>query len=274
MKINRVNIAFYSATGNTEKVVRVIGMNLARGLGVPAEMSDFTLPGSRSAVRSYGPGDLTVVGVPVYAGRIPNKILPYIQQGLKGNGALAVPAVTFGNRNYDDGLAELRDELECRGFHTVAGAAVACAHAFSDKIAAGRPDEEDMAGLARFCDDVVRKIKELSSVPDSVSVRGNSPAGPYYTPLGQDGRPASFLKARPRTAPDRCDGCGLCARVCPMGAIPADAPDTVTGICIKCQACVRRCPRTAKYFDDGPFLSHVAMLEVNYTRRAESEWFV
>ena len=48
----------------------------------------------------------------------------------------------------------------------------------------------------------------------------------------------------------------------------------VTGICIKCQACIKKCPTHAKYFDDPAFLSHVAMLEQNYTRRAETEVFV
>ena len=48
----------------------------------------------------------------------------------------------------------------------------------------------------------------------------------------------------------------------------------MTGICIKCQACIKKCPKKAKYFDDPAFLSHVAMLEQNYTRRAEPEMFL
>ena len=51
-------------------------------------------------------------------------------------------------------------------------------------------------------------------------------------------------------------------------------PSEVNGICIKCQACIKKCPKDAKYFDDAAFLSHVAMLEQNYTRRAEIEVFV
>ncbi|MEW3584266.1 ferredoxin, partial [[Clostridium] symbiosum] len=42
----------------------------------------------------------------------------------------------------------------------------------------------------------------------------------------------------------------------------------------KCQACVKKCPTNAKYFDDPAFLSHIAMLEQNYTRRAEAEIFI
>ena len=59
-----------------------------------------------------------------------------------------------------------------------------------------------------------------------------------------------------------------------MGSISLEDPAQVTGICIKCQACIKKCPTGAKYFDDPAFLSHVAMLEENYTRRAEMEVFV
>ena len=44
-----------------------------------------------------------------------------------------------------------------------------------------------------------------------------------------------------------------------------------SGLCVKCQACVRKCTVHAKYFEDGDFLSHVAMLEQNYARRADNQ---
>ena len=51
-------------------------------------------------------------------------------------------------------------------------------------------------------------------------------------------------------------------------------PKQVTGVCIKCQSCVRKCPHGAKYFTDEAFLSHIAMLEQNFTRPAENAVFV
>ena len=96
-----------------------------------------------------------------------------------------------------------------------------------------------------------------------------SEIGPYYTPLKEDGAPAKFLKAKPLTDWSKCSRCGACARFCPMGSIDRETMEAV-GVCIKCQACVRKCTRRAKYFDDPDFLSHVAMLEQNYTRRAEN----
>ena len=49
---------------------------------------------------------------------------------------------------------------------------------------------------------------------------------------------------------------------------------SVPGTCIKCQACVRKCTRHAKYFEDAAFLSHVAMLEQNFTEPKKNEAFL
>ena len=180
----------------------------------------------------------------------------------------------FGNRSYDNALMELRNELEAHGFHTVAGAGVPTEHVFSDKLAPGRPNADDLAELAGFGRKIGEKVARLTDIPAPIAVKGEDPVGPYYTPLGTDGKPAKFLKATPKTDPDKCSKCGLCATVCPVGSIPADAPDTCAGICIKCHACIKVCPTGAKYLDDPAFLSHVAMLEQNYTRPTQAEWFL
>ena len=91
---------------------------------------------------------------------------------------------------------------------------------------------------------------------------------------GEDGQPAKFLKAKPKTDLDKCTNCGICAKVCPMGSISKENCADIPGICIKCQACIVKCPEKAKYFDDEAFLSHVRMLEKNFTERREPEWFL
>ena len=214
-----------------------------------------------------------IFGTPTYAGKVPNKLLPFVQTGFAGNGTLAVPVVTFGNRSFDNSLAELCASLENAGFHTIAAGAFACQHAFSDTLAAGRPDREDMTVLAQLGAAVVTKLGKMTEIPASVQVDGDADA-PYYRPLGLDGEPKNFLKAKPQTDRSKCTGCGVCAALCPMGSISREDPAEVTGVCIKCHACVRNCPTGAKYFDDEAFLSHKAMLERDYTRRAEDKLFL
>ena len=120
-------------------------------------------------------------------------------------------------------------------------------------------------------DTVCKKIRE--KLIAGVEKRLDADA-PYYRPLGLDGEPKNFLKAKPQTDRSKCTGCGVCAALCPMGSISREDPAEVTGVCIKCHACVRNCPTGAKYFDDEAFLSHKAMLERDYTRRADAKIFL
>ena len=71
--------------------------------------------------------------------------LPYLKEKIKGGGALAVPIVLFGNRNFDDALAELRDILAGDGFYPLAAGAFVGEHSFSRVLGAGRPDAADFA---------------------------------------------------------------------------------------------------------------------------------
>ena len=274
MKINKVWAVYFSPVGNTERVVVSLAQSVGEKLNLPVETLDYTLPAAREGTHTFGTTDLVIWGTPVYAGRIPNKLLPYVQQNATGNGALAVPVAVFGNRSFDDALSELRNILEENGFHTVAGAGVAAQHAFSQVLAAGRPDQADIEQLEDFAAKIAGKISALEAPPQPIGVKGANPPIAYYTPKGLDGSPTVFLKAKPKTDMGKCTRCGVCIARCPMGSINPQDPADIIGICIKCHACVKRCPEDAKYFDDEQFLSHKAMLERDFIRRAEPEFFI
>lgn len=272
MNINRVYAVYFSPAGATRRLVTTLAAALAESFSVPMETVDVTLPASREETRAFAEGDLVICGSPTYAGKLPNKLLPWWKDGLTGGGAMAVALVTFGNRAFDNSLAELCACLDGDGFHIVGVGAFACRHVFSDTLAEGRPDKDDFAELAKLGAAVATRVAKANDIPAPPAVPGDA-AAPYYVPMGLDGEPKAFLKAKPKTGGD-CINCGVCAAVCPMGSIdPADVT-SVPGLCIKCHACVRECPMGAKYFDDPAFLSHRAMLERDYTRRAETKWFV
>lgn len=271
MKIEKVWALCYSATGTTDKLTSAVAEAAAKKLGVPMESVGFTKPADREAVRAFGPADLVVVGTPTYAGKMPNKLLPDFQAKLSGSGAAAIALVTYGNRSFDNSLAELNAVLTNNGFAVVAGGAFVCRHAFSDLLAGDRPDFDDRREAAQLGEKAAEKL--LSGDLTAVAVPGDAEA-PYYVPKGTDGQPAKFLKAKPLTDMSKCSNCGACARSCPTGAIKAENVAEVTGVCIKCQACVRKCTRKAKYFEDAAFLSHVAMLEQNFTDRKENALFL
>ena len=120
MKIQKVWAVWFSATGTTEKVVNAVAKDIAEKLNVPFESRSFNTPAARKEEMNFSADELVVLGVPVYAGRVPNLILPYVQGSIKAEGALAVPVVLYGNRNFDDGLMELRNVMRDNGFKPIA----------------------------------------------------------------------------------------------------------------------------------------------------------
>ena len=272
MQIKKVQAVWFSATGTTEKVVNTLAKDIADKLGVPCESHSFNSPASRKQELNFSAEELVVLGVPVYAGRVPNLILPYVQGSIKAEGALAVPVVLYGNRNFDDGLMELRNVMRDNGFLPIAAGAFVGEHSFSTTLGAGRPDADDMALCAKLAELAVERVN--AGVTELVAVEGCDPIRPYYTPRDRNGTPINILKVKPKTDPDKCINCGLCARICTMGSIdPADV-SSVTGICIKCCACVKKCPSQARYYDDPGYIYHKEELEELYERRAEPEWFL
>ena len=275
MKLEKIWAIYFSGTGTTRRTVERIAGGIASRLNLPAESVDFSRPAVRQETLGFGEMDLVVFGTPVYAGRVPNVLLPFLQERIVGGGALAVPVVLFGNRNYDDALIELRNILAADGMHPIAAGAFVGEHSFSRVLGADRPNAEDKVLMDEFAARVAELAAGLDAAPvKSVAVRGQEPLRPYYTPRDRAGNPINILKVKPKTDLSRCDGCGLCADLCPMGSIdPADV-SAVRGICIKCCACVKKCPSGAKYFDDPGYLFHQHELEDVYTRRADNEWFV
>ena len=281
MKIARVWGVFFSPAGTTKKVTEEITEVLAEHLKAEKRWFDYTLPAARAEQLCFDREDLVVFGMPVYAGRVPNKILPCIQNVFCGNGCLAVPVAVFGNRHYDDALAELSLELDKNGFQVIAAAAAAARHVFSETLAAGRPDAEDFHKIKSFAAQTAAKILAGSCFEElkCPEIPGENPPQKYYTPKGIDGKPAVFLKAKPVINQEACTKCGVCVSVCPMGSIKQERQHVlsvpeITGICIKCQACVRMCRQNAVAWKDPAYLSHKQMLEETFAERKEPEFYL
>ncbi|MGN1334084.1 MAG: ferredoxin [Anaerovoracaceae bacterium] len=275
MNIEKVWEIYFSPTRTTKKVSTLLAEETAASLEAALKEYDFTLPNAREAFPHIHDNELVIFGMPTYAGRLPNLMLKYLDT-IEGNGALAVPVVTFGNRSFDNSLIELRNILESHNFHTIAAGAFSCEHSFSTELGAYRPDWEDEFEIKEFACRIAEKLsaRDANQLTDSpVDVPGDPNAG-YYQPRDRKGNFIDIRKVKPVTDP-KCVNCGVCARVCSMGAIDPSDVTSVPGICIKCNACVKRCTKGAKYFDDKGYLYHKEELEAMYgDRRAENQVFL
>lgn len=277
MKIKTVHKVLFSPAGSTALIAGTIADVIAGELQAEICVHDYTLPGNREEKMVFEKDSLVIWASPVYAGRLPNKLLDYVKSSFSGAGVPAIPVVVYGNRSYDEALAELTGILREGGMLPFAAAAVPTRHVFSEILGAGRPDQEDLDELKAFAGKAAEMLK--SAEADSlklVQVPGPYPPLAYYTPLKEDGQPAKFLKALPVVDQDRCSLCGLCISLCPMDSIkmePGKLP-VISGICIKCQACILRCPSAAIEIRDESFRSHRKMLEKTFLKRKKASFLL
>jgi len=269
----RISAMYFSPTGTTRKVVSEIAKKISESMDKTKTSNeiDFTLPETRKEPVAFSDEDVVILGVPVYAGRVPNVLLKYLNT-ITGKGALAVPVVLYGNRNYDDALIELKDILELNGFKVIAGGAFIGEHSFSYTLAKNRPDEKDLAIAWDFANQISAKIITPEKIKDLV-VNGNKPYRKYYMPKDKDGSPVDIRKVTPKTN-SNCIDCKTCVKVCPMGSIDYEDAAKLNGICIKCGACIKKCPTQAKYYDDQDYLRHKLELEIGCADRKEPELFI
>ena len=169
--------------------------------------------------------------------------------------------------------------MQSKGFRAFAAGAFIGEHSFSRVLAAGRPDKKDLEiadELARAAADKLLRGECEGSAEEFVPVEvdGQIPLRPYYKPRDRQGNYINILKVKPKLDASKCDGCGICAEVCPMGSIEPEAPGIVSGICIKCCGCEKSCPQGAIYFDDPGYLYHKEELELGFADRKEPQIFI
>lgn len=272
-KIKTVTALFFSPTYTTKKCVVAIAKGVAEGLAAEYRECNITTPLQRRQTPEYGPGDLVVFGVPVYIGRVPNLFRDYFAS-IKGNGAIGIPVVVYGNRAYDDALIELRDIMQGNGFQCMAAGAFIGEHSFSYTLGGGRPDTSDLQKATAFGEEIAMRLLAGAEPPHQLQVPGNSYPYTFFDARSGKGKSIDLRKVKPETDPEKCTNCGYCAMLCPMGAIDPDNCSEIPGKCIRCCACVKLCRPKAKYFADETYLEHKAILEEKFTEpRREPEIF-
>lgn len=113
----KVTTLYFSATYTTKRVVEAVAA------GISDEVVTYDITNDTNTATVVVPHDeVLVVGVPVYAGRVPAMAVERLQR-FKGNGTPAVVVAVYGNRHYDDAVLELHDIMTSCGFRTVAAGA-------------------------------------------------------------------------------------------------------------------------------------------------------
>jgi ferredoxin len=266
MNTNTIKLVYFSPTGTTKKVLE----GIAQGIGTQAvEHVDMTPPESRTREIEKMRGELTLVGAPVYGGRLPPDAARRLRR-LRGHGTPAVVVVLYGNREYEDALLELSDLVTDVGFVPIAGGAFIGEHSFDSEllpIATGRPDEQDLVKAAEFGKAIREKMQDIGTLDEilPLEVPGNSPYKEWHKWPG----------VSPLTQEATCIRCAACVTACPTAAITINGTlKTDTEACIVCCACVKVCPTGARVAKHPRIKKAQTWLSTNCRERKEPETFL
>lgn len=232
MKMNELKLVYFSPTGTTRKVI----MEAARSIELKSVSFDFSVYKEKKPSLKFSENDFALFGVPVYAGRVPELFTEYLKN-IKGKGTPAALIATYGCREYEDALLELKDIVEGNGFKVIGAAAFPAEHSIVQTIGARRPNKADLKVVSEFGTELNRRIRKSDSFDGfDIHVPGNSPYRKYS-------RSTLF----PKADINLCTECKSCAKVCPAGAISLKDPKkTDHKKCIGCLKCVRNCRQNAR----------------------------
>jgi ferredoxin len=265
MELSAQKLIYFSPTQTTQKILTAI----AAGTGIAqTDHLDLTLPAAATQGITEINGELAIIGVPVYSGRVAPDAVQRLQQ-IKGHQTPAIIIVLYGNREFEDALIELRDIATAAGFVPVAGGAFIGEHSFASEtlpIANGRPDPNDLGKATEFGRKIREKLNSLQTLNTNtpLQVPGNIP---YKEGIARSG-------ISPVTKSEICTLCGTCSDVCPTAAITVgDTVVTDKERCIICCACIKNCPSDARVMEDPGILKITDRLHANFGQYKDPELF-
>jgi len=240
-------IHFFSGTGNTARAAGIVERKL-RDAGYSVDVfrvSNF----SPVPLKKY---DLSIFAFPVYALDIPNIMVGYLKCLPEGRGMKAAVITSFGNwsPNTPPGdagccLTRAANILRSRGYDVFYTNSVGYSVNWTSLLNTPTPEDNEAnrkkgdAEAMAIADRIIAgegKIRKPRLVYDV----GSRAFGTIFSLFGRQSIGLMYA------ADDRCNGCGLCSRSCPAGAITlANGKPEWNLRCEGCQRCINACPRTA-----------------------------
>lgn len=249
----KLSIAYFSPTNGTKNATNL----LAKEISNEYQSIDLTNPENREKIYKFSSDSLVIFSAPVYMGQLPK--VDGLFNNLRGNNTACILMAAYGNRAFENTLAQMKNILEKRGFITIGAIAPIIPHIYSKKLGTNRPDNIDILKFKEF------SIKLLNKLTTN-NIKTIELPGESNPPLAEG--KSSTIKNLDKS---KCTNCMNCAKNCPVSAISFENLEIDSNLCINCMSCSKVCPSNARTFNCTAVQNY---LESNYLRRKEVEYFI
>jgi len=222
-------LILFSPTGGTEKAAKI----LCSALSSELKITDLTNAEAAPVNFPANSDEVAVIALPSYGGRVPALAVERLKN-VHAEGMPCILLCVYGNRAYEDTLAEMEDLAKQCGFSVSAAVAAIAEHSIMHQYATGRPDAADEQALKDMGAKILDKLAHGRG-KDSFFIPGTRPY-----------KKAGSISLVPK-ATSACVSCGTCASACPAGAISKNNLKIADEHkCISCMRCVVKCPHNAR----------------------------
>jgi flavodoxin len=230
----KTNLFYFSATGNSLTVAK----DIADGL---QEAQIYSIPQVINGGIDLDADNIGIIFPEYYSG-IPRIISDFIRKLDPAKIKYLFAVCTYGGFPLNT-LNEIREQLQAAGIPLNAGYAVQMPGNYIVKYGAFKKERQEK--LLRNEKEAIRKIiRDIENQKDNKIKKGFTDK--IWKSIYKSTFPRFRTYDKNFTADEKCNGCEICEKVCPVQNIKmADHRPQWQGNCEHCLACIQWCPREA-----------------------------
>ena len=242
----KINIIYFSQTGNTKKVAKVMQSTL-NDSGHTTQV----IPLRKATPADTTKADLIAIGAPCFAAQAPTPIKSFLHSLPNLNGKPAFVFATSGGAPgrvlYDMASILKKKDAKVLGGFLSRGEVFHPAPCMIGRFP-GRPDMTDLETAKRFASALSDQLGKGPHVDIAENRQDATKHGwgfyDFMAKISPDPL-QRILLPKPKLDENLCNECKLCAVECPMDNIALNSYPKIGGNCIRCYRCITICPKSA-----------------------------
>lgn len=236
----KINIIYFSGTGNTKYVGDYLGKKLSNG------DNEVKINSIDKNPKIDEDTELLILGGPIYAGNVPEKMIRWVLRNVPNKNIDCIVYSTSAGLKNANGVISLAKKLEKKGYNILSKDTYVMPRNFYFGSYEKNTDKE--------IKDMVEEVdKKMDALIDKINEKSLTPLEKYTKGvLGKDLLAETFsvmarFMGKNFSVDDTCVKCGLCVKNCPENNIVFNDNKNIKFLnkCMLCTRCIHNCPKNA-----------------------------